>query len=193
MDTNQVVKLAKEMQRVGLHAVQALPNGYDHDFLKANAALFEGNFVEPQYVPWESMPQSPATKAYLAAIPAITSDPVELTETGWIMAQMFVDGLKGAGPEFTQQSVIDYLNQQTAYSAGGLIVPIDWTKAHIDPQAHPEVRSNKECFSLLQIKGGQFVAYNNTPGKPWTCLDASQGKTGEQTPVETSFAPGGVG
>ena len=32
-----------------------------------------------------------------------------------------------------------------------------------------------------------------TPGKPWTCLDATQGKSANQTPVEKSFAPGGVG
>src|SRR5882757_6779050 len=115
MDTNEVTKLQREMKKQGLNAVQNLPNAYDHDFVRQNAALFEGNFIEPFYAPWEAEPQSPATKAFLSGIKAITNDPVELTEFGWIDAMQFVDGLKGAGPEFTQQKVIDYLNTQRAY------------------------------------------------------------------------------
>ena len=118
MDTNEVTKLQREMKKQGLNAVQNLPNAYDHDFVRQNAALFEGNFIEPFYAPWEAEPQSPATKAYLAGIKAITNDPVELTEFGWIDAMQFVDGLKGAGPEFTQQKVIDYLNAQRTRPTG---------------------------------------------------------------------------
>ena len=95
-------------------------------FRASERALMEGNFIEPLYMPWETDPQSPATKAYLAAIKAITKDPVELTEFGWINAMQFVDGLKGAGPEFTQQKVINYLNTLTAYSPAGLVPPINW-------------------------------------------------------------------
>jgi ABC-type branched-subunit amino acid transport system substrate-binding protein len=191
LDTNEVVKLANEMKKQGLHAVQNLPNAYDHDFLKANAALFEGNFVEPLNAPWETQPQSPATKAYLAGIKAITNDPVETTELGWAMAMMFVDGLKGAGPEFTQQKVVDWLNAQTAYSADGLLPAIDWTTGHIDPQKNVSARLKQQCQPVLQIKGGKFVPYLPSPGKPFTCVDTS--KPADQTPVMRSFAPGGVG
>ncbi len=191
LDTNEVVKLQKEMKKQGLNAVQDLPNAYDHDFLAANSALFEGSFVQPLNAPWEEQPQSAATKEYLANVNAITSDPVELTEIGWIMAKMFVDGLKGAGPEFTQQKVIDYLNGQTAYSADGLIPPINWTTGHTDPQSHPEVRLPDQCMPILQIKGGKFVPFDDHPGKPWTCLDNS--KPADQTAVYRSYAPGGIG
>jgi branched-chain amino acid transport system substrate-binding protein len=191
MDTNEVTKLQREMKKQGLHAVQNLPNAYDHDFVRENAALFEGNFIEPFYAPWEAEPQSPATQAYLTGIKAITNDPVELTEFGWIDAMEFVDGLKGAGPEFTQQKVIDYLNAQHAYSAQGLVPPIDWTTGHINPQNHPAVRLKAQCMPVLQIKGGKFVPFETPPGKPFTCLDASKGA--DQTPVYKSFAPGGVG
>jgi branched-chain amino acid transport system substrate-binding protein len=76
MDTNEVTKLQREMQKQGMHAIQNLPNAYDHDFARQNAALFEGSFIEPLYVPWETTPQSPGTQAYLTAIKAITNDPV---------------------------------------------------------------------------------------------------------------------
>ena len=191
MDTNEVVKLQKEMQKQGLHAIQNLPNAYDHDFVKQNAALFEGNFIEPLYAPWETNPQSPETKAYLTAIKAITNDPVELTEFGWINAVQFVDGLKGAGPEFTQQKVIDYLNSQRSYSPGGLVPPIDWTTGHIDPMTHPNVRAKEQCQPVMQIKGGKFVLYDTPSDKPFTCLDTA--KSADQTPIYKSYSASGSG
>lgn len=191
MDTNEVLKLQREMQKQGLKAVQSLPNAYDHDFVRDQAALMEGNFVETLYTPWETLPQSPATKEYLANIKAITKDPVELTEFGWINSMQFVDGLKGAGPEFTQQKVINYLNSQRAYNAQGLVPPIDWSTGHIDPIKHPEVRLKEQCMPILQIKGGKYVPFETPPGKPYTCLDTAKGA--DQTPVYKSYAPGGVG
>ena len=191
MDTNEVVKLQNEMQKQGMHAVQNLPNAYDHDFAKQNAALMEGNFIEPLYAPWETNPQSPGTKAYLAGIKAITNDPVELTEFGWINAIQFVDGLKGAGPEFTQQKVINWLNSQRSYSPGGFVPPIDWTTGHIDPMKHANVRAKQQCMPIMQIKGGKFVLFDTPPDKPFTCLDTA--KPADQTPTYMSYAPGGAG
>ncbi len=191
MDTNEVIKLQKEMKKQGLGAVQSLPNAYDHDFLKQYGTLFEGSFVEPLYAPWETTPQSAATKLYLDKIKAITNDPVELTEFGWISALQFVTGLKGAGPEFTQQKVIDYLNTLTDFDADGLILPINWKTGHIDPQTHPEVRSNEQCQPILKITGGKFVLFNGPPDKPFTCVSIDKDAT--QTPEYKSYAPGGQG
>ncbi len=191
MDNNETLKLANEMKKQGLHAVQNMPNSYDHSFIAQNAAVLDGSFVEPLNTPWESEPQSPATHDYLKSIKAVTNDPVELTELGWAMAMMFVDGLKGSGPEFTQQKVIDYLNAQTAYTAQGLLAPIDWTTGHVDPQTHPEVRAKEQCQPVLVIKSGKMEMFKPSAGKPWTCLDTSKGA--DQTPVMKSFAPGGQG
>jgi ABC-type branched-subunit amino acid transport system substrate-binding protein len=192
MDTNQVVKLQKEMIKQGLKAKQDLPNAYDHDFLRANSSIFEGSILQPYYYPpWEVTPQSPETKQFLSDIPAITGDPVEVTEVGYQLAQMLVDALKGAGPEFSQQKVINWLNAQTAYDDHGTIPPIDWTTGHIDPQSHPEVRLKLQCQPILEITGGKFVPYKGEAGKPFTCFDGS--KDAYQTPQLRSFAPGGVG
>jgi len=192
MDTNEVVKLQKEMIKQGLKAVQNLPNAYDHEFLAQNPGIFEGSFVETYYYPpWESSPQSPETRQYLEDVKAITDSPVELTQVGWLLAQMFVDGLKGAGPEFTQAKLIDYLNAQTAYDDHGMIQPIDWTTGHVDPQRNPSVRAKEQCQPIVQIRDGKYVPYQAVAGKPWTCFDTA--KDADQTPTYKSFAPGGVG
>jgi ABC-type branched-subunit amino acid transport system substrate-binding protein len=192
LDANEVVKLQQEMKQAGLNAVQDLPNAYDHDFLKQNGALFQGSFVQPDYYPpWESTPQSPNTQLYLQQIKAITNDPVEVTEIGWLDAQMFVDALKGAGPEFTQQKVIDWLNSQTAYDDHGMIQPINWTTGHIDPQKNASVRLKEQCQPIVEIENGKFTPFDAHPGKPWTCFDAS--KDADQTPTYRSFAPGRSG
>jgi ABC-type branched-subunit amino acid transport system substrate-binding protein len=191
LDNNEVVKLQKEMHKDGLAAVQVLPNAYDHDFVKSQGALFEGSYVGTTYVPWETNPQSPATKEYLDNIKKVTSDPIEHTEVGWILAKEFVDGLKLAGPEFSQQKLIDALNAQTAYTARGLVAPIDWSKGHTDPQSHPEVRPQLQCQPVVQIQHSAFALYKAPPDKPWICLDQSQGA--DQTPVFKSFAPAGAG
>jgi ABC-type branched-subunit amino acid transport system substrate-binding protein len=193
MDTNEVTKLAREMKKQGLKAVQQLPNAYDHDAIGASGGIFEGSFINPQYVPWEATPQSPATKEFLDYTDAHNISRVELTEVGWIMGAMFLDGLKLAGPEFTKQKVIDALNTQTAESPGGLIAPIDWTKGHIDPTNNPSVRPKLFCDASMKIVNNKFVPQFTQPGKPWICFDSNPNAPLPADPQHMSFAPGGVG
>jgi len=192
IDTNEATKLAREMQKQGLNAVQALPNAYDHDSLAASGGVFNGSFVQVGYVPWENSPQSPATQQFLKWTSEHNIKPVEVTESGWIMAAMLVDGLKLAGPEFTKQKVIDALNTQTAESPGGLIEPIDWTKAHTDPTNNLSVRGN-ECVAPLKIENNQFVPVYSQPGKPWVCFGNNPAAPIPKDPQHLSFAPGGQG
>jgi ABC-type branched-subunit amino acid transport system substrate-binding protein len=193
MDTNEVTKLAKEMKKQGLNAVQTLPNGYDHDAIAQSGGVFEGSYLEPLYVPWEATPQSPATKEFLDYTKAHNVDTVELTEVGWIMGQMFLDGLKLAGPEFTKQKVIDALNTQKAVSSGGLIVPIDWTIGHQDPTNNVSVRTKDPCSTVLKVVDGKFVPQFTEPGKPWICFDPDPNAPLPKDPEHKSFAPGGEG
>ncbi len=193
MDTNEVFKLQTELKKQGLDAVQYLPNAYDHEFLADNAELFEGAFLVSQYVPWEQSPQSPATVEYLKWVESSGVNAVELTQVGWIAARQFYEGLKLAGPQFSQQGVIDGLNKVTDFSADGLIVPIDWTKQHKDPTNDPSVRGEFECVTALKITGGKFVPAYNEPGKPWICFDPADEAPIPDFPSSRSFAPGGEG
>jgi hypothetical protein len=190
MDNKEALVLAKEIKRQGLNAVMSLPNSYDHQTIADNAEFLEGSFVAAQFVPFEKEPQLPEHALIKEWTDKLGKRMRELTIEGWIAAMMFVHGLKLAGPEFSQQKLIDSLNQETNFNANGMKVPIDWTKQHIDPRAHPEARGEYVCASNLQIKSGKFVPILDQPGKPWTCMVGGQ-EPPELTkePTYESFAP----
>jgi ABC-type branched-subunit amino acid transport system substrate-binding protein len=188
-DRNETQILGKEMKEQGLKAVQELPNGYDANFVKANAQYYEGSYVAPQYTALEKQPQLPEITLFLSWLNKEHKKFVELSATGWILADEFVTGLELAGPNFTQQKVIDALNGVANFSDNGFIQPINWSTGHIDPETHPEVRQKVDCANWLVIKNGTFVPVFDKPGKPWVCLP-----TDDKTLTKASyvtFAPQG--
>ena len=48
---------------------------------------------------------------------------------GWESASLFVAGVKAAGNNLTQANVITQDNKLTAFTAGGLTTPTNWTTA----------------------------------------------------------------
>jgi hypothetical protein len=140
-------------------------------------------------VAFEQTPQIPEVKTYLAQMKKIGKDPIEVATSGWILADEFVTGLKLAGPEFSQQKVVDALNTVKDFSDNGFIQPIDWTKAHQDPATHPDARGAQECANFTQAKNGKLVAIWGQPDKPWVCFktDAAQ----LVAPTYENFAPTG--
>jgi len=172
MDSDETLVLAKEMKKQGLNAIQELPNGYDHAFIKANAAYYEGSYVIPQFTALEWQPQLPEIKLFEQWIAAENKPIYEITVIGWIAAYQFVLGLKLAGPDFSQQKVINGLNTQTDVTVGGMIGRINWaTTGHVDPVKHPEVRNPIECSNFLVIKNGTFVPVFGTAAKPFVCIN----------------------
>lgn len=177
MDQRETLILAKEMDKQGLKAVQNLPNGYDADFVHDNAKYFEGSFASPLYVPFEKKALPKETVDLQEAIDKSGKKMYELTYVGWIIAHEFVTGLKLAGPEFSQQKVIDALNQVTSYSADGMVQPIDWTKQHNSADGHPEFQGKFDCNSIVKIEGGKFVPVYDKPDKPWICFEGGDQAT----------------
>jgi branched-chain amino acid transport system substrate-binding protein len=190
MDTNEVILLAKEMQKQGLDAIQQMPNGYDAGLVAANADVLEDAIVIPSFVAFQNEPQIPEVKKYLSQMDKIGKDPVEVATIGWILADQFVTGLKLAGPEFTQQKVIDGLNTLTDYSDNGFIQPIDWTKQHEDPADNPDAQGPLDCANFTQVKDGKFVPIWGQPGKPWVCFKSDAAQLGQ--PMYESFVPEGT-
>ncbi|MDZ4828389.1 MAG: ABC transporter substrate-binding protein [Actinomycetota bacterium] len=171
MDINEVIVLAREMKEQGLDAVQTLPNGYDAELVAANADLLNGSYVSVQFVPYENDPLPAEVETFLHWMEETGKEPIEIAAMGWILAYQFVEGLKLAGPEFTQQSVIDALNTQTDLDVNGMTVPLDWTKQHNDPVGNAEVDSDYECASIVEVVDGKFVPVFNEPGKPFSCWE----------------------
>ena len=122
MDFDGVTTLQQEMRRQNLDATQYLPNGYDYNFLEENGDLFEGAYVLTNFVPFE-VPDDEKPEGmvlYEQWIEEVDGTVGELSLGGWMAADMLVTGLRAAGPELSQQGVIDGLNQLTDYDFMGL-------------------------------------------------------------------------
>jgi branched-chain amino acid transport system substrate-binding protein len=182
-DRDETLVLSKAMKKQGLHAIQELPNGYDPAFIKANAQYYEGSYVVPQFTALEWQPQLPEIKLFEKWMAAEHKQIYEISVVGWIAAYQFVLGLKLAGPEFSQQKVINALNTQTDVTVNGLIPSIDWTKAHIDPVKHPAARQKIVCSNFLVIKNGVLTPTFATTDKPYVCLDQSQATVPDNPPT----------
>ena len=187
IDLQESFTLAKEMNKQGMKAIQQLPQGYDPAFIAKNGDLLEGSILSPQFLAFEHQPQIQEIKDLFKWADKINVKVSELTAVGWQVAAQLYTGLAGAGPEFSQQKVVDYLNTLTDYSDNGFLDPIDWTKGHIDPITHPEARGDQECANFLKVENGKFVPLYAEPGKPWVCFKLSDPNV--DNPVNKSFAP----
>jgi len=170
-DLNESYTLGKEMQKQGMKAVQQLPNGYDANFIAKNASLMEGDVITLLFVGLENTPRIPAVEKLYKYTGELNLGVSELTAYGWILADEFYKGLVAAGPNFSQAAVVSALNRVKDFSADGFVPPIDWTRAHIDPEKHPEALSPLDCFNSVIVKNGKFVPYLNTPDKQWVCFN----------------------
>ncbi len=166
MDTNGVVTLAKEIKKQQLDAIQYLPNAYDQDLLDEYGDLFEGSYVYTSFTPLESKDMTDGMKNYEKWIKQVGGEESENSIVGWINADLFVKGLKAAGPDFDRQKVIDAINKMTDYDADGLLSGVNWTTAHTQ-------RDNITCAATLKVEDSKFVPVTGPKGEPFTCLDVT--------------------
>jgi len=171
IDTNGVVTLAKEMKKQELDAVQFLPNAYDHEFLDEFGDLFEGSFVRTDFVQFEAKEHPKGLKTYLDQIEEAGLEPSENSLVGWLNADLFVTGLREAGPRFSRQKVIDGINKLRDYDADGIIGGVDWTKLHTSV-----AKPGESCQFLSQIRDSKFDPVLSKPGKPFVCAVDKGGK-----------------
>jgi hypothetical protein len=160
------------------------PNTYNQQFVADAGDLFEGDYVSVGFRPFEAEAGDSALADYLEWMDTTGSEPTELAMLGWIAADLAYQGLVEAGPEFDRAKVIAATNTLTAYSADGLINPIDWTRQHEpatqdDPKTHGYA---KECVALVQVTGGKFTPVGD-PAKPWACWDNATRDWAEPTPT----------
>ncbi|MGO9877272.1 MAG: ABC transporter substrate-binding protein [Acidimicrobiia bacterium] len=195
IDEEESVILGKELVKEHVNAVQSLPDAYDQQFIAENAQYLEGDFDDPQFVPFEYQPQLPEIQLFMKWMKNDGLEVNELSTEGWIAADEFVTGLKLAGPDFSQQKLIDALNQDTHFDADGMIVPIDWTKQHNNPQGpnqttNAQYASQYNCSATVRVHDGKFVPIATPVGKPWVCLTGGvNAPTLTKKPIYMSFAP----
>ncbi len=175
MDFNGVTTLQQEMRRQEVDAVQYLPNGYDYNFLAENGDLFEGAYVLTNFVPFEVADEDKpeGLQLYEQWIEEVDGTVGELSLGGWMAADMFVTGLRAAGPEFSQQGVIDGLNQLHDYDFLGISPDIDWTIEHHEL---PDLL----CDAFSRIEDGAFVPVFGEPGSPFICFERDAAEIPEE-------------
>ena len=164
MDENGALTLAREMRQQGVEATKYLVNGYDHEFMAKNAGFFEGAIVSVQEAPLETRPAFATLREFIKWMDKDGFRKSENAEVGWVNATQFVTGLQQAGASFTQQKVIAAINRETAFDAGGMIPPINWTQQHTD------IHYPLGCGAPVKVHDGKFATVFTPPGKPFQCI-----------------------
>jgi len=163
MDQNGVLTVARELRKQGSDAIMYLPQGYTHSFIEENARFFQGSYTITFFTPLEVKNKPKAMRDFQKWMKRGGFEQNEHSVAGWINADLFYQGLKAAGPDFTRQKVIDAINGMTDYKAGGLLPGINWQTAH--SQEAPE-----GCLVYSKINNGKFVPSFGPADKPFVCL-----------------------
>ena len=154
-------------------------NTYNQEFVAANAEIFEGDLVAPQFVPFEAEIESESQQKFFEYTEGTQLE--EQTMIGWINADLFFNGLLAAGPEFDQRKVIDAIRKFEDYTNDGLSSAVDWGRQLNSPDEDPSSDYEFDCLTAVQVVDGAFEQFTGTQGKPWVCWDKSDDAWGEPT------------
>ncbi|GIT45793.1 MAG: hypothetical protein Ct9H300mP12_03780 [Acidimicrobiales bacterium] len=151
-------------------------------FVAEAGDLFDGDFVTPQFMPFEADAGNPCRQRFIDTMAELGRDLSELAMVGWINADAAYTAILSAGPVFDRKSAIDALNSQTAYDAGGLIVPIDWSRQHVTPVEGDATNDYAlECFAPVRMSGGALETVAD-PATPWFCGGQHDPRLGRAQP-----------
>ncbi len=189
IDLNGMTTLAQELERQGVRDQIAMhhANGYDHAWAARLGSLLDGDLVAFQHAPFEATGVA-AVADFLEWTEANGGPIGEPTMYGWVNADLFVAGLKAAGPEFSREAIIEASNTElTEYSANGLVNETDWSRQHLPPVPEDRITNGhrKECVAAVRIQGGAYELLG-TADAPFLCWDNSN--TDWADPEPTSFS-----
>lgn len=139
MEGTDNLAFSEAMHQYGLKTHFVWLNGYSQQVIKANGSIMNGVVFFEQHVPFEAATQFPgkypavtqymdAMKKYFPNDPQWVYDDTAIQ--GWISADQFVTGLRAIGRDVTQTRLIDAINDETDFTAGGLEPPLNWRNAH---------------------------------------------------------------
>jgi ABC-type branched-subunit amino acid transport system substrate-binding protein len=180
MDVLGNINMARAIQQYGLKIKQLWLSGNDKSTLLANKSLMQGVYFAIQHVPFTApTSEYPALKLYLAQMkkyePKYVED--EVAMQGWESAALFVAGVKAAGNNLTQANVIAQTNKMTAFTADGLIAPVNWAVTGHSGTKGPY------CSAYIQVKGSQYVPALNRGKNVFNCFDSTNPKKGPVFPL----------
>ncbi len=174
MDLSGNTLLSRTMHQDGMGSVaQYWLNGYDEAAIAKFSNLMQGVYFLIGHVPFESARLSagkyPGMELYLRELAKYYPHdlPGEASLAGWVDADMFVTGLRMVGRDLTRTKLIDALNSLTAFTADGIVAPIDWRYEHrsVGPV---------DCNVYVRALGGRFVPLYGSARTVFTCFRVPQ-------------------
>jgi len=174
MDLSGNTLLSRTMHQDGMGSVaQYWLDGYDEAAIAKFATLMQGVYFLIGHVPFESARLSPGKypgmDLYLRELAKYYPHdlPGEASLAGWVDADMFVTGLRMVGRDLTRTKLIAALNSLTAFSADGIVAPIDWAYEHhsVGPV---------DCNVYVRAFSGRFVPLFGSPKTVFTCFAVPQ-------------------
>ncbi len=174
MDIGGEVNIAKSLRRVGLNNVKFYaPQGYDPNTLAKYGNELNGIFFSIDFVPFETPSVSTGLTNFEAQMKKTGKQINEQALAGWIDADLLYKGIKKAGPNFTQKSVIDAVNSLNGYTADNIRPPINWSFDGHGPPGNltgsaPDF-GRETCAAFVEAVNGKYVPKFGKPGQPFVC------------------------
>ena len=170
-DSNGSLAIKKAMDAAGLNVPAQWGEGYNQEFLDRNGDALDGLYMSISEQPFEDPMPSIGMQNYLEWMQRTGGHVHKISLAGWILADLFVQGLKAIGPNPTRSKLIKALNKMRNFTAHGISIGggsgIDWTVAHSDNN------EGQSCRAFLKVENGKFVPVFGEPGKPFVCLDGN--------------------
>lgn len=166
MDLNGMLNLKRALEAAGVQGTKFLaPQGYDAETLEKLSKDVEGLVFSLQFTPFEAAKGNEGMTEFLKAMKAKRYEPNENYLVGWSGAALLVRGLRDAGKDPTQQSVVDAINKITDWTADGIFSPVNWTTAHGRPAP-----GDTDCVGYVTAEKSKFVPKYGKPGQPLVCF-----------------------
>jgi ABC-type branched-subunit amino acid transport system substrate-binding protein len=180
MDVQGNVTMARAIKQYGLHMTQLWFNGNDQQTLDQNNSLMQGIYFNISHVPFTAPTSKfPGLKLYETEMkkyaPKYEYDEVAIQ--GWESAALFVQGVKMAGKNLTQQAVIDADNSLTSFTAGDLQAPVNWKDAGHSGHAPPY------CSAYIKVVGHKYEPTLNKGKDVMVCFQSLNPKKGPVYPL----------
>jgi ABC-type branched-subunit amino acid transport system substrate-binding protein len=190
MQASDNITLTRDIHQYGLKIKQFWLNGYDQALLDQYGSLMEGVYVDNVGgVPFQAGDTSrygntyPGMLAYLAAMKKYEPNFVYngVAFQGWQSAALIAAGVKAAGKNPTQASVIAATNKITNFTANGVSAPVDWAVSHTGT-------TWPDCSAYIQVQGGKYVPVFGQGKQVFVCVNKNP-----KNPVPVTPAPGTPG
>ena len=185
MDVGGNILLFNTMTQQGISAMPQLwYDGYDEADLAQYGSAMQGATFEVQHVPFDVATSNPGAypgmDQFVAELHKYAPGtlPSEAALSGWTSAELFVTGLRSIGRNVTRSRLVAAINQMSAYSADGILPPIDWRTAHGPPPVGAP--ATPTCVVFVKVQGSKFVTVDGTPSSVFTCFP---GKNAAKPPI----------